>query len=130
MGPRSPREVPRLPPRGFSRIPDGQLWPAQVGAPQGGAVDQSRQEGAAVPPFAPVEELIDEALAPPAPVDQEVLERDEPVEVDPELRVAPGGEAPDVSPGEAEVLPGAPLFLAGLGHQLVEVAEEPPGLGR
>ena len=90
-GPRRPLEPAPQP--GSASEPRGTPGRA-CGGPlvvEGVGVDEPARRGPPSSSWPSQSELVDEALAPPAAVDQHVLQLDEPGEVDAELRVAPAG---------------------------------------
>ena len=86
MGPRKGRDgPPRSPPRGRLRAREVAVVPHPGSSGLFGRASRRREaeeEGRAVLPLAVVEQLVDEALAPASAVDEDVLERDEPLQVD------------------------------------------------
>ena len=97
---------------------------------QGVRVDQAGQEGPPVLALAVVEQFVLEALAPPAPVDQHVLQLHQPLQVHPHLVAAPARARADVPPAEAEVFPAHPQSLAPFDDEGLQQEQEAPGLGR
>jgi hypothetical protein len=93
-------------------------------------IEEAGEEGLALLALAVPEQLVDEALAGAAAVDEHVLERGELFEMRAHGEVRPARVLAHLAPREAHVRAVQALRLGALGHQAVEEAEKAPRLRR